>query len=314
MADAVFNVEELERNASDLRREFQAAEPFPHVVVDDLLQLSPTTADAFPDIAWPWWTKASDRYQQNKRYCGNLDLIPEPFRGLIREVSEPRFLKVLEQITGIKQLLPDPYLAGGGLHLSGPGGILSPHTDFHYYRNLNLYRRINVLVYLNDGWSPQDGGCLSLYDKDNRPVKTVVPAWGRVVIFRTDDQSVHGFPVPVAEGKWRRSIALYYYTAADTKSFSGDETTYWREHGEQEGVVRKARFLAYRGLLNLSLFISVLAHVVNPNIGLAGPVKEILASRKARSATHRNHLARPVWLSGQIPLKCRQAPGSACRC
>jgi Rps23 Pro-64 3,4-dihydroxylase Tpa1-like proline 4-hydroxylase len=279
VGDAVFDAEELERNASDLRREFEAAEPFPHLVVDDLLRLSPSAASAFPDISWPWWNELPSRYQQNKRTCQDLDLIPEPFRALIRELNEPRFLRVLEQITGIEQLLPDPYLTGGGLHLSGPGGILSPHADFHYYRSLNLYRRINVLVYLNDGWSLDDGGCLSLYDTQHRVVKTVVPDWGRVVIFRTDYQSVHGFPVPVAEGKWRRSVALYYYTAAPTKNFSGDETTYWREHGEQAGVVRKARLLAYRGLVNLSLFTSVLAQIVNPNIGV-GLVKAALAYRE----------------------------------
>jgi hypothetical protein len=265
VADALFDVEELERNASDLQREFQAADPFPHLVVDNLLRLPPAAASAFPDISWPWWNAMPFTYMQNKHTCDDLDLIPEPFKALIRELSEPRFLRVLEQITGITQLLPDPYLVGGGLHLSGPGGILSPHTDFHYYRAMNLYRRINVIVYLNDGWSLQDGGCLSLYDKQHRVGKTVVPDWGRVFIFRTDDQSVHGLPVPVAEGKWRRSVALFYYTAADTANFSGDETTYWREHGEQTSVVKKARLRVYHGLLTVSRVISVWAHFVNPN-------------------------------------------------
>jgi Rps23 Pro-64 3,4-dihydroxylase Tpa1-like proline 4-hydroxylase len=279
VADALFNVEELERNASELRREFQTAEPFPHLVVDDLLRISPLAASTFPDISWPGWNELGDRYQQNKRACADLDVIPEPFRALIRELSEPRFLGVLEQITGIKQLLPDPYLVGGGLHLSGSGGILSPHTDFHYYRALNLYRRINVLVYLNEDWSMEDGGCLSFYDRQDRAVQTVIPGWGRVVIFRTDDQSVHGFPIPVSEGKWRRSVALYYYTATPAEDFSGDETTYWREHGEQSGVVRRARFLIYRGLLNFSRVISILAHIVNPNQGV-GLVRTALANRR----------------------------------
>ncbi len=279
MADAVFNVEELEHNVSDLRRKFHAAEPFQHLVVDDLLLFSPSAARSFPDISWPGWDELGDRYQQNKRACANLELIPEPFKALIRELSEPRFLRVLEQITGIQRLLPDPYLMGGGLHLSGPGGILSPHTDFHYYRALNLYRRINVLVYLNEDWSLQDGGCLSLYDSQNRAIQTVLPDWGKVVIFRTDDQSVHGFPVPVAKGKWRRSVALYYYTAAPAGNFSGDETTYWREHGEQAGVIRKTRFVAYRCLLNLSRVISILAHVVNPNQGV-GLIRTALANRR----------------------------------
>lgn len=279
MADAIFKVEELERNASELRRQFQSAEPFPHLVIDDLLRLSPSAASAFPDLEWPGWLAMVDRYQKNKRACADIDVIPEPFSDLIRELSNPRFLRVLEQITGIKQLIPDPYLTGGGLHLSGSGGILSPHTDFHYYRPLNLYRRINVLVYLNEDWSLEDGGCLSLYDSQGEIVQTVVPEWGRVVIFRTDHHSVHGFPVPIAEGKWRRSVALYYYTAAPTKNFSGDETTYWREHGEQNGAVRKARFLAYRGLTNLSQFISTLAVIANPNQGVT-LIKAALAARR----------------------------------
>lgn len=265
MADAIFNVEELERNASGLRRAFEAAEPFPHLVLDDLVRLSPSAASAFPDVSWPSWDESGNRYQHNKRYCFDIELIPEPFRALIRELSEPRFLKALEQITGIKQLLPDPYLIGGGLHLSGPGGVLSPHTDFHYHRVLNLHRRINVLVYLNEGWSQEDGGCLSLYDKQGQAIRTVVPDWARVVIFRTDDQSVHGFPVPIAEGRWRRSVALYYYTAAPTESFSGDENTYWRQHEEQTGLVRRVRLLAYMGLLNISRVIGFLAHAVNPH-------------------------------------------------
>jgi Rps23 Pro-64 3,4-dihydroxylase Tpa1-like proline 4-hydroxylase len=288
MADSVFNVEELERNASGLRRQFQAAEPFPHLVVDDLLRLSPSTANAFPDISWPGWNEVENQYTRNKRFCFDIEFIPEPFRALIRELNEPRFLRVLEKITGIQQLLPDPYLFGGGIHLSGSGGTLSPHTDFHYLRALNLYRRINVLVYLNDSWSLEDGGCLSLFDQEGRAVQTVVPDWGRVVVFRTDDKSVHGFPVPIVEGAWRRSVALYYYTAAPTDNFSGDETTYWREHGEQAGVVKKGQFLVFKSLLTLSRNISILAHIVNPNLGVPA-VKAYLAYRRkmkgARSET-----------------------------
>jgi len=279
MADALIDLEELESKAADLHREFDSAQPFPHVVVDNLLSLSPSAADAFPDIDWDGWNDLGGRYQRNKRTCADIQLIPEPFKELIRALCEPRFLKVLEQITGIAQLLPDPYLAGGGLHISGPGGILSPHTDFHVYRGLSLYRRVNVIVYLTEEWSAEDGGCLSLYDGQDRAVQTVVPDWGRAVIFRTDDQSIHGFPVPVADGKWRRSVALYYYTATPTEGFSGDETTYWRQHGDQAGMTNKVRFVAYRLLLNLSRAISILATVVNPNQGL-GPVKTALSNRR----------------------------------
>ncbi|WP_078282994.1 2OG-Fe(II) oxygenase [Mycobacteroides franklinii] len=279
----VVRVEILEDNASDLQREFHTAEPFPHLVVDDFLRLSSESAAAFPGISWPWWSQWDDGYIRNKRFCAEIDLIPEPFKAVIRELNEPRFLSVLEKVTGIRQLLPDPYLFGGGIQLSGAGGILTPHTDFHYLRALNLYRRINVIVYLNESWSLNDGGCLSLYDAEGQAVQTVVPVWGRALIFRTDDQSVHGFPLPVAEGSWRQSLALFYYTAAPADSFGGDETTYYREHGEQHGIARKARLLAYSTLLNLSRNVSMLAYVVNPNLGFPAVKAHFAYVRKAKA-------------------------------
>ena len=275
-----FDLERLKRGARDLAVDFKNARPFPHVVLDDLIFLKPDELAAWPEADWEGWNALAHSYSPNKRQTDDIAAIPEPMSTLIRQMSEPRFLKVLEEITGIERLIPDPYLSGGGLHMSGPGGVLNPHTDFHHYRALDLYRRINVLVYLNEDWALEDGGCLSLFDKTtNEAVHTVVPAWGRTVIFRTDDQSVHGFPEPIADGKWRRSIALYYYTSAETDVFSGDATTYWRETEQQRGLVRKGRFVLYRGLLNLSRGVSVVAHLVNPNQGL-GLLRSIIANRK----------------------------------
>jgi hypothetical protein len=276
-----YDVERLKRDAPGLATRFRDASPFPHLVLDGYLDVDPQALASWPDPDWDGWATLDHAYSPHKRQLEDIALIPEPMAGLVRQLCEPRFLRVLEQITGIPKLLPDPYLTGGGLHMSGPGGVLNPHTDFHHHRSLNLYRRINVLVYLNEDWSLDDGGCLSLFDKaSGQPVETVVPAMGRTVIFRTDDQSVHGFPTPVAEGKWRRSIALYYYTSDEAAVFSGDATTYWMETDAQRGVIRKARFALYRALLNASRAISVLAHVVNPNQGL-GLVRSILRNRRS---------------------------------
>ncbi|HBS32523.1 MAG TPA: proline hydroxylase, partial [Parvularcula sp.] len=62
-------------------------------------------------------------------------------------------------------------------------------------------------------------------EKMERCVKTIVPEFGRCVVFSTTGESFHGHPAPVAhpEGKPRRSIALYYYTAtwtADSRAWT----------------------------------------------------------------------------------------------
>lgn len=260
-------------NFAKFRQEVEAgapgygtAGPFPHAVFRDMLNLTPAAMARFPEPEWPSWTELGDTYQFRKFTCSNIEVIPDPFRQLIRELCEPTFLRLLEQLTGIPKLIPDPYLKGGGLHMSGPGGVLAPHTDFHLYEPLALYRRINVLVYLNDDWDEAYGGCLQLGDPD-KPAKTVVPGWGTAMVFTTDNRSIHGFPKPIVDGRWRKSIALYYYTSEETKEFGGDTTTAWRTHGEHKGVVRKTRLGLYKGLNQTSKAVSLAAHLVNPNQG-----------------------------------------------
>jgi hypothetical protein len=245
---------------------YGTAEPFPHAVFRNVLSLDPAVMDDFPEPEWPAWTALGDTYQFRKFTCSNIESIPEPFKGLIQDLCGPTFLRSLEKLTGINKLIPDPYLKGGGLHMSGPGGVLAPHTDFHLYEPLGLYRRINVLVYLNDDWDESYGGCLEL-GEPGKPTKTVVPQWGTTMVFTTDNRSVHGFPKPIVDGSWRKSIALYYYTAEETKEFGGDTTTAWRTHGEHRGVVRRTRLGLYLGLNRLSKAVSLAAHLVNPNQG-----------------------------------------------
>ena len=254
--------ERVERLAS----EFRHAAPFPHLVIDDFLRLTPDEmAGVYPAPDWPHWGRRDDFYQSGKMFCRDTDVIPPLLTSLFYELSAPPFLRFLEAVTGIGGLIPDPYYEGGGLHCSGPGGRLMPHTDFHYYERLKLYRRLNLLLYLNQEWEESFGGCLELWEKGaERPAKLVVPGWGTCVIFRTDDRSVHGFSAPVREGHWRRSIALYYYSSREAVQFGGDEFTYWQQHGAPSGLNR-LRLRWYKLLKRAARKVSDLAHKANPN-------------------------------------------------
>jgi hypothetical protein len=256
----------LPRDPEVLRERFRDAQPFPHVVLDGVLRGDAHALNAqFPATDWPEWRRHVDDYQPTKLLCNDITVIPPPLAALIHELGAPPFLEFLEAVTGIDKLVPDPYLEGGGLHASGPGGFLAPHTDFHVYTRLDLYRRLNVLLYLNETWDERDGGCLELFAPgSDEPAVSVVPAWGRMVIFQTDDRSPHGFTKPITGDQWRRSIALYYYTSTETDRFAGDTNTYWKQHGQGTNRLRMA---AYRALLTGSRALSYLAHRCNPNLG-----------------------------------------------
>ena len=250
----------------ELSREFRNAAPFPHVVIEGGVACGPLAAE-FPAPEWDGWHRYQDEYQHAKMICSDIAAIPAPLAGFIQELNGPRFLAFLEELTGLDKLIPDPYLEGGGLHCSGPGGILTTHTDFHLYKKLDLYRRLNVLVYLNNDWDESWGGGLELYSPGagSAPAKVVVPERGTMVIFRTDDGSPHGFNRPIADGRWRSSVALYYYTSEEAADYSGDTNTYWRQDREPSRR-RRARQHAYRALIFVSRSFAFVAHRIDPKM------------------------------------------------
>lgn len=267
MLKPIFDIDKFRDSAENSSEGYASAKPFAHIVLDGMLRSDAKSLLAsFPEPDWPHWQSLGDTYQLKKLSCNDITSIPAPLAQIIAEMSSPAYLRALEKITGVSRLIPDPYLTGGGLHMSGPGGVLAPHTDFHIYGALELYRRINVILYLNEDWKESFGGCLELGLGDDKHV--VEPVYGRCVVFTTDDKSVHGFPKPVIGDRWRKSIALYYYTAREAAGFSGDMTTHWRQHGEQTGARRKLRLVLFKLLMKASRAFSILAHLSNPNQGM----------------------------------------------
>jgi hypothetical protein len=216
-----FNI--LEALAGHHKDGFESAEPFPHMLFEDFINPQGLTSllDAFPppdsDIAWRRADAVlGDAPMQHKKLgMPNEIQMPSILRQLIWELNSGIFIKFLEQLTGIQNLLPDPSLQGAGLHQSLPGAVLGIHADFTHHKKYNLNRRLNILIYLNENWREEYEGHLELWSKDMAGcVKRIMPIGGRCVIFKTDSNSYHGSPTPLncPAGTTRKSIALYYYT------------------------------------------------------------------------------------------------------
>jgi hypothetical protein len=199
-----------------LRRQYQSAEPFPHIVLENFLEprLARQMLAEFPPLSTEWihWVHV------NQRKYGTTDRnsLPPTIGSVIDEFNSPPFMGFLSRITGINDLLSDATLEGGGLHQSGPGGFLNVHADFTVHPHRPKWRRrINLLLYLNPDWRPSYGGELELWDRTMRHcVRKVAPTFNRCLIFNTDHDSFHGHPDPMTlpEGVTRKSLALYYFT------------------------------------------------------------------------------------------------------
>ncbi len=211
-------IEEGAARASD----YQAARPFPHIVMEDFLDPA-----VLREVAAGYPTRDGrtffDRDQERFKYQYDPNTV-ESFRvrNILNELNSEPFLAFLSEMTGIDGLIPDPYFSGGGLHETLSGGHLSVHADFNIHGEMRLERRLNLLIYLNEDWPESYGGNLELWD-DKMTVReaSILPVMGRAVVFNTTLNSYHGQPDPVRcpPDRARRSIATYYYTAlpADTK-------------------------------------------------------------------------------------------------
>ena len=237
--DCVLDYDRLDVLVRDCAVKYRTADPFPHIVIDDFLP-APVIDLLLERLPAPDPEKAQggasylqledgSPAQSGKQWVSRELSVDVAFRRIYWELNAGPFVRFLQQLTGVPRLLPDPYLLGGGVHQTLPGGFLAVHADFNRHPQLHLARRLNVLIYLNQDWQQEWGGDLELWSTDMQNCEQrIAPVAGRCVIFNTTSTSFHGHPHPLAcpEGETRKSIALYYYTRDDEESSAHD--TLWQ--------------------------------------------------------------------------------------
>jgi 2OG-Fe(II) oxygenase superfamily len=210
-------LDRISQRLSDLRETYSVAEPFPHVVIDDVLpgDVFDAAVSEFPEPADPSW-RGYLHYNETKYANPRSNTWGPTLQQIAAVLCTDEFCTQLGKLTGFEKLFADPTMDGGGLHQTLRGGYLNIHADFtaHHYIE-NWQRRVNILIYLNPSWSAEWGGSLELWDGDvSSRVKSIEPVGNRMVIFTTSNQAYHGHPQPLRcpEGMARRSLALYYFT------------------------------------------------------------------------------------------------------
>lgn len=220
--------------------------PFPHVIIDDFI--NPMVAmQCFKELKETdyWITENSENTymmenQVNKWFTPwSLDSAEQlryeapTVANLIRFFNTPRFLQFLKDLTGMQDLIPDPFLHGGGCHKINNGGKLNLHVDYNINPKSGKFRVLNMLLYLNPNWEEEWNGYLELWNKKEKRLEhSIAPIMNRAVIFTLSDDSVHGHPIPLntPEGFERYSIAMYYFLDEPNQEYY--ERTYVHWHNE----------------------------------------------------------------------------------
>ena len=203
---------------------YNSNKPYPHINVKNFFVDKEIIIKANNEfLNFDNWDGEKNFYGSvGKRWCSTYKKFPKNTKRIIDFLNSKKFIKQIERLTGIKNLIADnTYFEGGGMHQTIKGGFLKVHSDFNYHERLKLYRRLNILLYISENWKKKYLGQLKLYDEKKVSKVSIKPIFNSACIFNTTDSSFHGYPEPIKNpiSFPRNSIALYYYTRLPSDNF-----------------------------------------------------------------------------------------------
>lgn len=211
--DSPLVLSDLASLASEHRQEYLDAVPWPHLVLQNLVDPAMIAAAEAEELDRALGLEV----QKGRRIlkAESPEVEGHAAAEILESLCTPEFVAFLEQLTGINGLIADRTHYWGGLHVSPPGAFQALHRDFRLHPVTGLYHRVNVLVFLNSDWKSEYGGELELWPADTKACgRQIAPLAGTVVIFETTVTSFHAVPEPLKcpPGRARLSLASYYYT------------------------------------------------------------------------------------------------------
>jgi hypothetical protein len=214
----------LPQRIEAMRETYRSGVPFPHVILDDLFApalLDSVLAEMAAMSAEQWRVVETRSVEKIRRMRSGVE-VGSAGAQLVSLVHSASFLYLLSEITGIWQLLPDPYLQGAGYAAMQRGDFFNVHSDRNIAYDTGLTRRLAMIVFLNKEWDPKYHGQLELWnDSGTRCDVSVDPLYNRTILFEVADPNYHGVPTPIdcPAGRSRQSFIVYYHTVGiDGKS------------------------------------------------------------------------------------------------
>jgi len=206
-------------DAKSLSSQYSKAAPFPHIVMENFIKedVLERVSTEFPDLSQLKDTVIQYNNSKEIKLAGKgMQVLSPAALELNTYLQSDLMMNWLNDLTSIEEpLISDPYLSGGGYHEIKTGGLLKIHVDFNKHPKLDLDRRLNLLIYLNEDWKDEWGGALRLFDSYmDKAIQTVYPRFNTAVLFTTTSYTFHGHPDPLTcpEDRSRRSLAYYYFS------------------------------------------------------------------------------------------------------
>jgi len=134
-------------------------------------------------------------------------------------IQDPKIIAMIEEITGIKNQVPDRSRLAGGISTLLKGHYINPHLDNSHDVDRKLYRTVNLLYYVSPNWKLENGGNYELWDESVKSCIIVPSFFNRLVVMETNRTSWHAVN-PVVCDSPRCCIFNYFFSE---KSPEGEE-------------------------------------------------------------------------------------------
>ncbi len=204
--------EGLEGSRDEWKARFDRAEPFPHLVIDELFHpdLIREAASVFPSPG----DMAEKPGRKGVLELSDRGLVPPLLRQMSDELLSERFTDWLSFVSGVDELITDPGGNWGVLRQSGDGVEGKIHVPPSQHPKKPWYRRLTLILHLTPGLDESNGGCFQLWDRDKgTPRVSIEPLFNRAVVFLNSPTAFHNASrTRLGPGQMRRIMQALYFT------------------------------------------------------------------------------------------------------
>jgi hypothetical protein len=234
----MINFDKLLSEKESFRLKYLTAKPFPNLVLKNICDESKLDAlySQIPELD----NKSRDyMFAGNKFEKSNYQTLGPLFQELQNDLRSEKMNEFLSYI-GNKDIFVDPLNHGGGLHQGKKNSFLDMHLDYNYHPlHENVWREMNLILYLNKDWKSEYKGHLKLRDLRTDNTSELPVDFNTLIIQQCGDYTLHGYDYTnFPENKFRTSIATYAFTK-HVRQLYKPRTTDWIPEKEGDGDIKK---------------------------------------------------------------------------
>jgi Rps23 Pro-64 3,4-dihydroxylase Tpa1-like proline 4-hydroxylase len=186
--------------------EYQTTKPYPHCVLEDILDktFAKKCQKEIIELPLDMWDRYNNPFEQ-KFTLRDKSSFPENCKKLFDILTSQEVLDVLSNIVGEK-LYNDTSKNWWGVHMYENRDYLDIHSDAGNHPITKQNKHLTLGIYLSYKWLEENRGHLELWDGEsvlNNEAKLyecfnrILPSFNRMIMFTNTTNAWHGNPEPV---------------------------------------------------------------------------------------------------------------------